>query len=155
MTKYEEYALRTEKLLEPIVAELGFEIYDVEYVKEAGNFFLRIFIDKEGGITIDDCEAVSRRMSELLDINDFIPEAYILEVSSPGLGRQLRKDKHFDHSIGEEVEVKLYKAVEKKKEFVGLLKSYDKENITIELESGSDLVLPRSSVATVRLTFDF
>lgn len=155
MAKNEEYAAKTEKLLEPIIAEYDFEIYDVEYVKEAGNYFLRIFIDKEGGITIDDCEVVSRRMSELLDKNDFIPDAYILEVSSPGLGRQLRKDKHFDRSIGEEVEIKLYKAIEKQKEFVGLLQGYDKENITIEMEDGTLLPLPRTNIATVRLTFDF
>ena len=95
MTKREEYEMKTEQLLEPILKELQFELYDVEFVKEAGTFYLRAFIDKEDGITINDCEAVSRRLSDLLDQKDFIPDAYILEVSSPGLGRQLKKDKHW------------------------------------------------------------
>ena len=94
MTKREEYEMKTEKLLLPIMEENNFELYDVEFVKEAGNFYLRAFIDKEGGININDCELVSRRLSDLLDEKDFIPDAYILEVSSPGLGRTLKKDKH-------------------------------------------------------------
>ena len=93
MTKREEYELKTEKLLEPLMNENNFELVDVEYVKEGGNNFLRAYIDKDGGITVDDCELVSRALSDLLDEHDFIPDAYILEVSSPGLGRQLKKEK--------------------------------------------------------------
>lgn len=155
MTKHEEYERKTEQLLEPIIKENDFEIYDVEYVKEGSNYYLRIFIDKENGITIDDCELVSRRMSDLLDKDDFIPDSYILEVSSPGLGRQLKRDKHFEKSIGEEVEVKLYKQLNKKKEYVGLLVTFDQNTITIELEDGSRMEFKRSDIATVRLTFDF
>lgn len=155
MTKHEEYEHKTELLLEPIIKENDFEIYDVEYVKEGSNYYLRIFIDKENGITIDDCELVSRRMSDLLDKDDFIPDSYILEVSSPGLGRQLKRDKHFEKSIGEEVEVKLYKQLNKKKEYVGLLVAFDQNTITIELEDGSRMEFKRSDIATVRLTFDF
>ena len=121
MTKREEYEMKTEQLLEPILKELQFELYDVEFVKEAGTFYLRAFIDKEDGITINDCETVSRKLSDLLDQKDFIPDSYILEVSSPGLGRQLKKEKHFEKSIGEEVELKLFKAIEKQKEFSGIL----------------------------------
>ena len=123
MTKREEYEIKTEQLLEPILKEFQFELYDVEFVKEAGTFYLRAFIDKEDGITINDCEMVSRRLSDLLDQKDFIPDSYILEVSSPGLGRQLKKDKHLEKSIGEEVELKLFKAIEKQKEFNGILEA--------------------------------
>ena len=98
MAKKDDYESRTEELLKPITEELGFEIVDVEFVKEAGEYYLRAYIDKEGGITIDDCETVSRRLDKLLDEKDFISEAYILEVSSPGLGRQLKKDKEDSQS---------------------------------------------------------
>jgi Uncharacterized protein conserved in bacteria len=155
MTKHEEYEQRTEKLLEPILSENHFELYDVEYVKEGGNWFLRAYIDKENGITVDDCEIVSRALSDLLDKNDFIPESYILEVSSPGLGRQLKRDKHFEKSIGEEVEVKLYKPINKKKDFVGILISFNQDTITIELDDKSSMEISRAGIASVRLTFDF
>lgn len=155
MTKHEEYEQRTEKLLEPLLAANQFELYDVEYVKEGGNWFLRAYIDKEGGITVDDCELVSRALSDLLDKADFIPEAYILEVSSPGLGRQLKKDKHFEKSIGEEVELKLFKPVNKRKEWTGILTGFTAESITIETEEGTALEFKRADIAMVRLTFDF
>ncbi|HWT27440.1 MAG TPA: ribosome maturation factor RimP [Mobilitalea sp.] len=155
MTKHEEYEQKTERLLEPILKANHFELYDVEYVKEGGNWYLRTYIDKEGGITVDDCETVSRSLSDLLDKNDFIPDAYILEVSSPGLGRQLKRDKHFEKSIGEEVEVKLYKAIEKKKEFVGILTAFDQTTLTIETDKNVKMEIPRADIAMVRLTFDF
>lgn len=109
MTKREEYETRTEKLLEPIMEENNFELVDVEYVKEAGNWYLRAYIDKEGGITINDCELVNRTLSDIMDKEDFIPDAYILEVSSPGLGRKLKKDKDFRRSIGNDVDIKFLK----------------------------------------------
>lgn len=155
MAKREEYEAITERLLEPIIEANNFELYDVEYVKEVGNWYLRAYIDKEEGISIDDCELVSRALSDLLDEKDFIDDAYILEVSSPGLGRQLKKDKHFAKSIGEEVEIKLYKAIDKKKEFAGILTAFDKDTITIELEDESTMILNRSDVAMVRLALDF
>jgi ribosome maturation factor RimP len=155
LTKHEEYEQRTEKLLEPVLTANHFELYDVEYVKEGGNWFLRAYLDKEGGITVDDCELVSRALSDLLDKADFIPEAYILEVSSPGLGRQLKKDKHFEKSIGEEVELKLFKPVNKRKEWTGILTGFNAESITIETEEGTVLEFKRSEIAMVRLTFDF
>ena len=111
MSVREDYEQRTEQLILPLVAKNNFELVDVEYVKEGATWYLRAYIDKEGGITIEDCEIISRELSELLDREDFIPDAYILEVSSPGLGRQLKKDKDFARSIGKEVEVKLYKAM--------------------------------------------
>lgn len=155
MAKHEEYEQKTEKLLEPILKANHFELYDVEYVKEGSNWFLRAFIDKEDGITVDDCELISRQLSDLLDKHDFIPDSYILEVSSPGLGRQLKRDKHFEKSIGEEVEIKLFKPIDKKKEFVGILKTFSQESITIETENGESMDIPRSNIANARLTFDF
>jgi ribosome maturation factor RimP len=155
MAKREDYEQKTEQLLEPLVQKHNFELVDVEYVKEGGNWFLRAYIDKEGGITVEDCEIVSRALSELLDQHDFIPDAYILEVSSPGLGRQLKKDKDFARSIGNEVEIKLYKAIDKQKELVGFLVSYDEEKLTIEIENESTMDVPRANIALVRLAFDF
>ena len=155
MTKREEYEQKTEKLLEPILTANHFELYDVEYMKEGGNWFLRVFIDKESGITVEDCELVSRALSDLLDKKDFITDSYILELSSPGLGRQLKRDKHFENSIGDEVEIKLYKTIDKKKDFVGVLVGFDQNTLTIEFEDNTKMDIPRSDIAMVRLTFDF
>lgn len=155
MTKKEEYEKRTEELILPLLNEHNFELVDVEYVKEGSNWFLRAYIDKPGGITVDDCEIISRALSDLLDKHDFIPDSYILEVSSPGLGRQLKKDRDFQRSLEEEVDVKLYKAVDKQKEFTGLLTGFDADTVTITLEDGSTKVFQRSEIAMVRLTLDF
>ena len=155
MSRREEYEKQTEELLEPIVAEQGFELVDVEYVKEAGNWYLRAYIDKPGGITVDDCEVVSRRFSDILDEKDFIDEAYILEVSSPGLGRPLKKEKDFARSLGEEVEVRTYRAIDRQKEFIGILKDYDKDTVTIEYEDGETMTFDKADIALIRLAFDF
>ena len=154
MSRKEEYEAKTEALLLPIVEEKGYEMVDVEYVKEGSNWYLRAFIDKPGGITINDLEGVSRKLSDLLDEEDFISDAYILEVSSP-LGRPLKKDRDFDRSIGEEIEVHLYRSLNGNKQYVGLLKSYDEDTITIEDEDGSEIALDRVNVSLVRLTIDF
>lgn len=155
MTKREEYELKTEQLLIPIMEEYNFELVDVEYVKEVGNWYLRAYIDKEGGISVDDCEIVSRRMSDLLDEHDYIPDAYIFEVSSPGLGRQLKKDKDFTRSLGEEVEIKLYKAINKQKEFAGFLKDFNKDILVIELDNGETMEIERANIAIVKLAVHF
>lgn len=163
MSKARQYEERTEKLLAPMVERQQFELVDVEYVKEGGNYFLRAYLDKPGGITIDDCELISRELSDLLDKEDFIDESYILEVSSPGLGRQLKKDKDFKRSLGEEVEVKLYKAIAwsengkegKTKELRGVLKGFDDATLLLELEDGEAQKLRRSDIAIVKLAFDF
>ncbi len=155
MARREEYESRTEKFLIPLLNEHQFELVDVEYVKEAGNWYLRAYIDKEGGITVDDCEVISRRLSDWLDKEDFIEDSYIMEVSSPGLGRPLKKDKDFERSLGDEVELRLFKARSKQKEFTGILKSYDKENVTIELEDGTEETFRRAELALIRLAFDF
>lgn len=154
MSKRETYEQRTEELVLPVIEENKFELVDVEYVKEAGTWYLRVYIDKPGGITIDDCEIVSRRLSDIMDEHDFIDDAYILEVSSPGLGRPLKKDKDFARSIGEEVELKTYKAIDKRKEFKGILKAFDEKTVTVEVE-GEDMMFDRKDLALIRLAFDF
>lgn len=158
MAKKDAYEERAEALLAPIAEANGCEIYDVEYVKEGSEWYLRAFIDKRDGVNINDCENVSRAFSEKLDEDDFIPDAYILEVSSPGLGRALKKDRHLEKSLGDEVEVKTYKPIERQKEFVGILKAYDKDTVTIEVEENSgtkDMVFAKSDIAIIRLTLDF
>ncbi len=154
MSKREEYETRTEALLQPIAAAMGVEIYDVEYVKEGSDYYLRAYIDKTQGVSIVDCENVSRALSDALDREDFIPDAYILEVSSPGLGRALKKDRHLAYSIGQEVELRLYKPLEGVKEFSGALKSFDGDSIVITEETG-DRVFARNDIAVIRLALDF
>lgn len=155
MTKREEYEQKTEKLLIPIMEANGFELVDVEYVKEAGNWYLRAYIDKPGGITVDDCEVVNRELGDLLDRDDFIDDSYILEVSSPGLGRPLKKERDFIRSKGEEVEIRTYRMVDRQKEFCGVLKAWDKDTVTIETEDGQEQIFDRDNIALIRLAFDF
>ena len=155
MTKKESYESRTEKFLLPLMQEHGVELVDVEYVKEGDTWYLRAYIDKEGGISLDDCELISRKVSDWLDKEDFIQDSYILEVSSPGLGRPLKKDKDFARSIGKDVEIRLYKALNKSKEYTGILKAYDKESGLLQMEDGSDLSLLRADIALIRLALDF
>ena len=155
MTKKESYESRVEAYLLPLMEENNFELVDVEYVKEAGTWYLRAYIDKEGGIAVDDCEVISRKLSDWLDKEDFIDDSYILEVSSPGLGRPLKKEKDYVRSMGREVEVRLYKAIDRQKEFTGILKSYDKDTVTIEYEDGEPKTFERSEIALIRLALDF
>ena len=140
------------KLCGEIAEKTGVTVYDVQF-KQGKNPALTVFIDKEGGITVDDCELVSRAFEEILDKEDYISENYIFEVSSPGLDRPLKKEKDFARSIGKDVEIKLYKALNKEKEFVGVLTAYDPETITITLDDESTMVFNRSDVALIRLAF--
>ena len=155
MTRREQYETKTEELLMSIMQEHNYELVDVEYVKEAGTWYLRIYIDKEGGISIDDCEVVSRAFGDILDKEDFIEDSYILEVSSPGLGRPLKKEKDFKRSLGSEVEIRLFKPLNKTKEYVGVLTSFDQDTVTIELEDNSEITINRQHIALIRLAFDF
>jgi len=154
MDKRSEYEIRAGALIEPIVEAKKFELVDVEFVKEGNDYYLRAYIDKEGGITIDDCELVSKAFEEKLDREDFIKEPYILEVSSPGLTRPLKKEKDFERSIGNAIEIKTYKAIDKEKAFVGTLVSYDKDNVTIDID-GKALTIERSNISLIRLAFVF
>jgi ribosome maturation factor RimP len=153
MSKKETYEAKATAMLEPICAANGVEIYDVEYVSEAGEWYLRAYIDKEGGVTINDCEAVSRAFSDALDADDFIEDAYYLEVSSPGLGRALKKDSHLEKSIGMEVELKTYKPIDKVKEFSGILKGFNDKEITVEID-GEDRSFNRQDIALIKLALD-
>ncbi|MCR5733073.1 MAG: ribosome maturation factor RimP [Lachnospiraceae bacterium] len=150
MSKRETYEKKTEELLIPILDDKGFDLWDVEYVKEGSEYYLRAYIDKPDGISIDDCVDVSRLLSDKLDEENFIPDAYILEVSSPGLFRTLKKDRELSRSIGRTVAVKLYKAIEKEKEFKGVLKSFSDESIEIETEEKT-LEFNRNDIASIKL----
>ena len=125
MSKRETYETRTEELITPILDRMNFELVDVEYVKEGGTWYLRAYIDKEGGITVNDCEAVAREMNEILDREDFVEDSYVFEVSSPGLGRPLKKEKDYVRSMGKELEIRTYRAINRQKEFYGILTGND------------------------------
>lgn len=147
-----------EELVLPIIGERGFELVDVEYVKEGSNYYLRVYLDKEGGITIDDCVDVSRVLNPELDKyeNEF-KEPYILEVSSPGLLRPLKKDKDFERNLGKMLEIKLFRPLENSrvKELEAELETFDGNTITVILEDDTKAVIDRSNLALVRLAFEF
>ena len=154
MAKHEDYENKTKELIADILKDAGVELYDVDFEKEGSDWYLRVYIDKEGGVTIDDCEKVSRAFNEVLDKEDYIEETYIFEVSSPGLGRKLKKDVHFEKAIGENVDVKLFKPVDKVKEFRGVLKSFDQNTVTIAVED-KEISFNRKDIAIIKLSFDF
>ena len=154
MSKANDYEAKTEALILPILERMEFELVDVEYVKEGGIFYLRAYIDKEGGITVNDCEAVAREMNVLLDEKDFIPDSYTFEVSSPGLGRPLKKEKDYVRNMGQEVEIRTYRAINRSKEFYGLLTAYDKDSVTIDSE-GEMLNFDRKDIALIRQAVHF
>ena len=134
----------------PVVEAAGCTLWDVEYVKEAGTWFLRVYIDKEGGVSIDDCEAVSRPLSDILDEADPIEGSYTFEVSSAGADRVLKKPEHFAQFLGAEVEVKLYRPKDGRKEFVGPLKAYEDGAVTLDV-NGQETVFTKQEIALVRL----
>lgn len=155
MSRREEYEQKAEAMLAPIVEANGFELVDVEYVKEAGNWYLRGYIDKPGGITVNDCETVSRAFSDKLDEDDFIEDSYIMEISSPGLDRPLKKEKDFARSIGKLVEIRTYRPIEKQKEFCGVLTAYDSSSVTIQEEEEAERTFDKKDIALIRLAIDF
>ena len=143
-------------LAKPAAEAAGCEVWDVEYVKEAGAWYLRVYIDKAGGVSIDDCEAVARPLSDALDEADPIEGSYPLEVSSAGADRALKKPEHFRQFLGEQVDVKLYRAREGRKEFAGYLKGYDEATGDVTVTVGSqDLVFPKKETALIRLRVEF
>ncbi len=161
VAKQSKYEQIVEELLTPIAEEKGVRIYDVDYTREGPDYYLRCYIDKDGGVNIGDCENVSRALSDALDEADPIPDAYILEVSSPGLGRSLTKDRHFAASLDEKVEGTTFRPYKgKKKSFEGILKSFDAGTVTIETdgpgeEDEAQLVLERDNIASIRLVVEF
>ena len=153
--KKSEIVDRVEKMVTAITDEKGFETVDVEYVKEAGQFYLRVYIDKEGGISLNECEEVSRELSPKLDENDFIKENYYLEVSSPGIDRALKRDKEFVKYKGRDVEIKLYKAIDGVKQFEGELVGLDEENNIVVIINNEEMKFNRKDVAIIRLAIRF
>ena len=150
--KKQEIEEKCTELVMPIIEAGNYDLWDVEYVKEGAEYYLRVYADKEGGIGIDDCVDISRKLEQKLDEEDFIKEAYILEVSSPGLTRVLKKDKEFEKSIGRLVDIKLYKALNGQKELQGTLKSFDEKSLTFNI-SDEDVAIDRNDISVIRLAF--
>ena len=147
---------RIEELIQPTVTEMGYELVDVEFVKEGPNWYLRIFIDKEGGVTIDDCEAVSKTLEKIFDEKDPIEQAYFLEISSPGIDRPLKKKEDFIKYNGEMVDVKLYKPYEGSKEYTGKLVGYDENDGTVTIEvDDKNIAFTKKEIAGIRLAVIF
>lgn len=145
----------TIKISEPIIEDLKMELVDVEYIKEGPNMYLRLYIDKDGGVNLDDCQNVSQRISEVLDEKDPISENYFLEVSSPGIDRPLKNDKDLKRSIGKDIEISLYKAIKGKKKLTGKLLNYDDENIYIKDEDSTEQTIERSIISKINLAVNF
>ena len=150
MAKIEE---RVEKLIENPINNLGYELYDVEYVKEGKDYFLRVFINKEDGISLEDCEKVNNEITDLLDTQDYLKEQYFLEVSSTGIEKVLRKDKHLKENIGVEVEVKLFKPINKKKVVSGILENFNESEITIKTNENVTEVIQRKDISLIRTIY--
>ena len=147
---------KVENLLKPKIEKLGYEIYDVQYAKEGKDYFLRIFIDNEKGIDLNDCERVNNEINDILDEADYIKEQYFLEVSSPGIERVLRKDEHLKNAIGKEIEINLFKPLDGKKDYIGNLVSFDDINITItEEDSKNELNIERKNISLVKLKYNW
>lgn len=145
---------KVELLIKDKIENIGYDLYDVEYAKEGPNYYLRIFIDNEKGINLEDCEKVSNEINEILDEADYIKEQYYLEVSSPGVERILRKDKHLEQNIGNKVEVKLFKKDEKgNKSYIGTLKSFNEEEITIETEE--EIKIERKNISLIKTVYEW
>ena len=145
---------KVENLLKPKIEEIGYELYDVEYVKEGPEYYLRIYIDKESGIDLNDCEKVSNEINEILDKADYIKEQYYLEVSSPGIERKLRKDKHLEQNISKNVEIKLFKKDNNgKKEYTGKLKAFNQEEIIIETDK--EITIERKNIAQIKTIYEW
>ena len=145
---------RVENLLEKTINDLGYTLYDVEYAKEAKNYFLRIFIDKADGIDLNDCEKVNNAITELLDEADYIKDMYFLEVSSPGIERVLRKDKHLKQYIGAEIEVSLFKPINGNKQMQGILESFDSENIALKYNNET-IEIPRKGISLIKTVYNW
>ena len=145
---------RVESLVEKKINDLGYELYDVEYAKEGKDYYLRIFIDKPEGIDLNDCEKVNDGINDLLDQADYIKEQYFLEVSSPGIERTLRKDKHLEDNIDSLVEVKLFKPIEKQKVIQGILKEINEKSLVIETEE-KDIEIERKDISVIKTVYEW
>ncbi|MBR0424817.1 MAG: ribosome maturation factor RimP [Clostridia bacterium] len=144
-----------EQLAAPVIARMGFELCDVEFQKEYGDWVLTFYIDREGGVTIDDCEAVSRALDPILDEADPIEQEYVLSVSSLGIDRPLKKDRDYERAMGKEMQVRLYAPLEKKKEWIGELIGFDAETFTIRTEKGEERTIMKKDCALIRPNIRF
>ena len=144
---------KIENLTSERINNLGYELYDVEYVKEGKDYFLRIYIDSKKGIDLNDCEKVSDSITELLDKEDYIKEQYFLEVSSPGIERTLRKEKHLTANIGNEIQIKLFKPFEGKKQYNGILKNFDNDSITIF--NNKEINIDRKNISQIKTVYNW
>ena len=140
---------KTENLVKSKIEQLGYELYDIQFVKEGKDYFLRIFIDNENGISLEDCEKVNNEITDILDKADYIKQQYFLEISSPGIERILRKDKHLEDNLNEEVSISLFKPIDKKREIIGLLKGFDHNNIKIIAEE-QEIEISRKDIAQIK-----
>lgn len=146
---------KVEKLLEPIIEKEGYELYDVEYAKEGKNYFLRIFIDNENGIDLNDCEKVNDAITDILDEANYIKEQYFLEVSSPGIERILRKEKHLQKNIGQEISINLFKKDENgNKEYIGILESFDENNLKIK-QGDNEIEIQRKNISQIKTVYNW
>lgn len=147
---------KVENLIQKPIEDLGYSLYDVQYVKEGQNYFLRVFIEKEEGtIDLNDCEKVNDGINDILDTADYIKEQYFLEVSSTGIEKVLRKDKHLRAHLGEEIEIKLFKPVEGKKELTGTLEGFDENNVTLKIEDNSNINLARKDISLIKTVYNW
>ena len=154
MATFKSYEDRTTRIALPLISEMGLTLWDVEFLKEGSDHYLRIYIDKEGGVDINECEELSRKVSDILDREDFIDQEYIFEVSSPGLTRPLRRENDFKNSIGRMVELHTYAPHSGNKEFIGTLQSYDADTVTIEHDDRDD-TFNRKDLSLIRLYAEF
>lgn len=145
---------KVEDLVKDKINELGYDLYDVEYTKEGKNYFLRIFIDNEKGIDLEDCEKVNDGIMDLLDKADYIKEQYFLEVSSPGIERTLRKDKHLEDNIGKEVEISLFKPIDKTKQLEGILKDFNKNEVILDIQN-TDVSVERKNISLIKTKYNW
>ncbi len=150
MPKIEE---NVETLIMPIIENLGYSLYDVQYVKEGKDNYLRVFIDKKEGISLEDCEKVNNAITDILDEKNYIKDQYFLEISSPGIERVIRKDKHFKENIGNKVCVKLFKPIEKEKQLIGTLENFDENNVYINC--GNTIQIDRKNISLIKTVYDW
>lgn len=150
MSKIEE---KVEQLVTKPINNLGYRVYDVMYVKEGRDNYLTIFIDNDAGISLDDCEKVNNEITDMLDEANYIKDQYFLEISSPGLERHIRKDKQLEENIGQEINIKLFKQINKQKELTGILNSFNKETITINIEKGQNITIERKNISSIKRAF--
>lgn len=144
---------KVEKLIAPKIENLGYELYDVEYVKEGKDYYLRIYIENEKGISLDDCEKVSNAITDILDKEDYIKEQYFLEVSSTGVEKVLKKDKHLKANLGVKVQIKLFKPINKNKQYQGILKDFNENEIILETEES--ITLERKNISQIKTIYNW